>query len=50
MKLVERFMPGCVIGDIEIDEDIDNYWKSLDSQDSNGQLKKRRIAEVTWEA
>jgi hypothetical protein len=30
MELVSKIMPGCVIGDVEIDQDIDNYWNSLD--------------------
>ena len=42
MKLVERFMPGCVIGDIEIDEDIKNYWNSLDSQDREWSIKEEK--------
>lgn len=25
--------PDLEIGDVQIDEDIDNYWKSLDDKD-----------------
>ena len=32
-KKVESCFPSFAIGDIELDEDIDNYWASLDSED-----------------
>ena len=32
-KLIESCFPSFAIGDIEVDEDIDNYWSSLDAED-----------------
>jgi hypothetical protein len=32
-KLLYRCFPNLEVGDIEIDEQIDNYWKSLDEND-----------------
>lgn len=42
MKLVEKCMPGCIIGDIEIDQDIDNYWKALDNEDREWSIKEEK--------
>ena len=32
-KKLESYFPTLAIGDIELDEDIDNYWASLDDED-----------------
>ena len=32
-KKLESYFPQLAIGDIELDEDIDNYWASLDDED-----------------
>jgi len=32
-KKIEKMFPQFAIGDIELDEDIDNYWASLDDED-----------------
>ena len=32
-KKIEKRFPDFAIGDIEVDEDIDNYWASLDEED-----------------
>lgn len=32
-KKIEKMFPSFAIGDIELDEDIDNYWASLDDED-----------------
>ena len=32
-KKIESYFPSMAIGDIELDEDIDNYWSSLDGED-----------------
>jgi len=32
-KQLYKCMPSLEVGDIEIDESIDNYWKSLDEED-----------------
>jgi len=42
MDLVSKIMPGCVIGDIEIDQDIDNYWNSLDDVDREWSIKEEK--------
>ncbi len=33
VKKFESWFPSLAIGDIELDEDIDNYWASLDDED-----------------
>ncbi len=37
-------MPNLRIGDIEINEDIDNYWKSLDEEDHKWSLREEENA------
>jgi hypothetical protein len=32
-ELVTKLIPDFKIGEIQVDEDIDNYWASLDRQD-----------------
>lgn len=32
-KKIESMFPNFAIGDIDLDEDIDNYWASLDDED-----------------
>ena len=32
-KKIESMFPSFAIGDIDLDEDIDNYWASLDDED-----------------
>lgn len=32
--------PSCKIGDVELDEDIDTYWNSLDDYDRNWSIKE----------
>ena len=36
--------PKWKIGDLEIDEDIENYWVSLDSKDRNWAVEEDRYA------
>ena len=38
------FFPNLRIGDLEIDEDIENYWVSLDSKDRNWAVEEDRYA------
>jgi len=33
VKKIEQYFPKFAIGDIEINEDIDSYWASLDDED-----------------
>lgn len=40
MKCLIFCFPSLEIGDIELDEDIDNYWASLDDKDRNWALKE----------
>lgn len=39
-KIVGRIFPSFKIGDIVVDEDIDNYWASIDKQDKNWSIKE----------
>ena len=33
MSCLTKCFPNLEIGDVELDEDIDNYWASLDDKD-----------------
>ena len=37
---LQKCFPVLAIGDIELDEEIDNYWKSLDANDRKWSLKE----------
>lgn len=39
-KKIESYFTSLAIGDIEIDEDIDNYWESLDDEDRKWSTKE----------
>jgi len=39
-KCLYKCMPSLEVGDIEIDESIDNYWKSLDEEDRKWSKKE----------
>jgi hypothetical protein len=32
-KCLAKCFPGLLVGDIELNEDIDNYWAALDDED-----------------
>ena len=38
------FFPNLRIGDVELNEDIDNYWKSLDEEDHKWSLREEENA------
>ena len=38
--VIARMFPSYKIGDIDVDEDIDNYWASLDKQDRKWSVKE----------
>ena len=38
--------PSLKIGDVEINEDIDNYWASLDEEDRKWSTKEEENARV----
>ena len=40
MRCLTRCFPSLEIGDVELDEDIDNYWASLDDKDRNWAIKE----------
>lgn len=39
-KCLIRFFPSLEIGDVDLDEDLDNFWKSLDDHDRNWSVKE----------
>jgi len=39
-KCIGHCFPSLMIGDIELNEDIDNYWASLDDGDRKWSLKE----------
>lgn len=43
-KKIESYFTSLAIGDIEIDEDIDNYWESLDDEDRKWSSKEEENA------
>lgn len=47
MKCLTFCFPNLEIGDIELDEDIDNYWASLDEKDRNWAIKEDEYATKT---
>ena len=47
MKCLSFCFPNLIIGDIELDEDIDNYWASLDDKDRNWAMKEDEYATKT---
>ena len=44
MKCLYKCFPNLEIGDIELDEDIDNYWVSLDDKDRNWAFEEDRYS------
>lgn len=44
VNLLTRCFPNLAIGDVEIDEDIDNYWATLDEEDRKWSLKEEENA------
>ena len=44
MRCLTSVFPSLEIGDIELDEDIDNYWSSLDEKDRNWAIKEDQHA------
>ena len=47
MRCLTRCFPNLEIGDVELDEDIDNYWASLDDKDRNWAIKEDQHATDT---
>jgi len=47
MKCLTFCFPSLEIGDIQLDEDIDNYWASLDDKDRNWAMKEDEYATKT---
>lgn len=47
MKCLTFCFPSLEIGDVELDEDIDNYWASLDDKDRNWAMKEDEYATST---
>jgi len=44
VKCFAKCFPNLTIGDVEIDEDIDNYWATLDEEDRKWSLKEEENA------
>jgi len=44
MACLTRIFPSLEIGDVELDEDIDNYWAALDEKDRNWATKEDQYA------
>ena len=40
MKWMQSMFPNLEIGDVVIEESIDNYWASLDDKDRNWSIKE----------
>ena len=45
-KCLYKCMPSLEVGDIEIDESIDNYWAALDDGDREWSLKEEENARI----
>ena len=43
-KVLHKCYPHLVIGDIEIDEIIDNYWLSIDDKDRTWTLEEDKYS------
>lgn len=43
-KLIGKCFPSLMIGDIEINESIDNYWASLDDEDRKWSIREEENA------
>lgn len=43
-KMLAKCMPNITIGDIELNESIDNYWASLDDEDRKWSVKEEENA------
>ena len=43
-KCLYKCSPGMQIGDIELDEDIDNYWAALDENDRKWAIREEENA------
>ena len=43
-KKIESMFPSFAIGDIDLDEDIDNYWACLDEEDRKWSTKEEENA------
>ncbi len=41
-KGLSKLFPSYIIGDIEVKNDIDNYWASLDDTDRNWTIKEEQ--------
>jgi len=39
-----KILPMLIIGDLQIDEDIDNFWASLDDEDRNWSKKEEEYS------
>jgi len=44
VKFLTKCFPGLEIGDVEVNEDIDNYWATLDEEDRKWSLKEEENA------
>jgi hypothetical protein len=44
VRLLTRFFPNLAIGDIEINEDIDDYWACLDAEDRKWSIREEENA------
>lgn len=44
MKKLYAIIPSLEIGDIQLDEDIENYWVSLDDKDRNWAVEEDRYS------
>ena len=44
MRCMTKIIPSLEIGDVELDEDIDNYWASLDEKDRKWAQKEDEYA------
>ena len=44
MACLTYIFPSLEIGDIELNEDIENYWVSLDEKDANWAMKENEYA------
>ena len=43
-RCLEAAFPSLIIGDVELDEDIDNYWNSLDQKDRSWAAEENKYA------
>lgn len=44
MACLTAIFPNLEIGNVELDEDIDNYWDSLDDKDRNWAIEENEYA------